>query len=253
MEEYNLNSIPTTEVADLTWTYGKNIYDVASRGMIMYIGGSKGTYKSTLARGILAAALSDDGYMNFKYKPNGKNIVLVDTEMPLQLFHRNMQDLLVMTGREQFPENFKAFRLSSTPDPVDKRKAVFDYIKQNKGEIDMIVLDLITDLVADEGNTYETSAIMQELVALSEDSNSLVLCISHTNDNGELLNVLGRRVSRKARVGYILHKLFGWVVMNPAKDTFIPLPVSEFRITNERQLVPGSYIPFGIINKTKLY
>lgn len=253
MEEFKLTNNLATEETNLQWKYGSKTYNIVSRGMVMYLAGAKGSYKSTLTRGFLAAALNPDGYMGYTYKPNGKMIVLIDTESPLDIFQRSMRDLLKMSNLTEFPSNFKMFRLAMIVDPVERRAAVMDFIRQNKDNIDIIAIDLLADLVLDESSIEESNNLLQEVTALAEISKSLVIITSHTTESGGLLNHLGKKIDRKSRTGLSLYKTLGWVIVMPTKDTYEPLPVSEFKVTEERLLMPGDYIPFGVFSKPKIY
>jgi RecA-family ATPase len=227
-------------------------YQVVDRGSLFYVGGPRGSFKSTLGRAILSACMSGKTISGYKYEANGKKIVYIDTEMPVHLFRRGQEDMLALTGQD-FPENYEAYRLSHIPDPVEKRKQVESFIEENKGLIDVVLIDGIGDLVTDMGNTTEVTNLMHKLVALAEETDCLVICLSHTNDFGALLDKLGRHLERKARAGVVLHKAGGWVLHIPSKDTYEPLPESEFFVNEQRMLVPGEYIPFPVHKAVKIY
>ena len=131
--------------------------------------------------------------------------------------------------------------------------SVLNYIDEQKGEIDMVVIDVLADLVNDESSITESNTLLQSLIALAEISGAIVILTSHTNDSGNLLNTLGRKVDRKSRTGFILHKTFGWTIVVPGKDTYEPLPVSEFKMGDGRVLEQGQYIPFGVFEKQKIF
>lgn len=253
MEEFKLTDEIGVEETDLQWKYGNKQYKIVSRGMVMYLAGAKGSYKSTLTRGFLAAALNPDGYMGYTYKPNGKMIVLIDTESPLDIFQRSMRDLLKMANLKTFPSNFKMFRLAMIVDPEERRATIMKFIRDNRDNIDMIAIDLLADLVKDESSIEQSNDLLQEITALADINKALVIITSHTTDSGGLLNHLGKKIDRKSRTGLSLYKTLGWVIVMPTKDTYEPLPVSEFRVTEERLLEPGNYIPFGVFTKPKIY
>lgn len=245
----DIEDIPT----DLTWEYGGKEYNIASRSQVLFIGGDRGAYKSSFCRGLIATALNPDGYLSFKYKANGKKIVLIDTELSATFFNRGLSDLLKMSGINKFPSNFEPYCLNIIADPVERRDTILNYIEVNKDDIDMFVLDGIGDIAAEESDKTEANIIVGSLSALAEKHNSLIITTSHTSDGGKLLDVLGRKLGRKSRVGFILLNLGGSVLVKPDKTSWEKLPVSEFLVTPDRQLMQGDYIPFPIFQKQTIY
>lgn len=238
---------------DLTWEYGHKEYNIASRSQLLFIGGDRGAYKSSFCRALIASALNDNGYMGFKYKANGKKVVLIDTELSATFFNRGLADLLKMSGVNKFPSNFEPYCLNIIADPIQRRDTILNYVEKNKGDIDILVLDGIGDIVAEESNTQEANLIINSLSALVDIHDAMGIITSHTSDAGKLLSILGRKLGRKARVGFILLNMGGSVLVIPDKTSWEKLPVSEFSVTADRQLVQGDYIPFPIFQKQKIF
>lgn len=238
---------------DLTWTYGKKTYNICSRSQVLFIGGDRGSYKSTFCRGLVASALNSEGYMGYKYSPNGKKIIWMETEQSAPFFNRNLRDLLEMSNLTEFPNNFEAYCLNTIADPIEKRDFILNYINQNCDDIDILVIDGIGDIAAEESDKQEANLIMGSLSALVDKHNVMAIITSHTSDSGKLLDVLGRKLGRKARVGFILMKSMGNIIVIPDKTSWENLPVAEFFVNDNRQLILGDYIPFPIFIKQNIY
>lgn len=237
----------------LTWNYGDKEYQIASRGMVLYIAGQKGSYKSTLGRGLLAAAINPDGYINYHYKRNGKKIVWVDTESPPDLMNRHVRDFMKMAGLESIPNYLEIYRLNTISDPKERRANLVAYIEENKNNIDLLLIDVFADLADDESSVSESNELIGSIASLVDNYDVLAVITSHTNDSGTLLNHLGKKIDRKSRSGFILIKSMGAVIVIPGKDSYERLPVSEFMVDNDRLLKAGEYIPFPIFQKQTIY
>lgn len=237
----------------LTWFYGDKEYQIASRGMVLYIGGQKGSYKSTLGRGLLAAAVRPDGYINYRYKRNGKKIVWVDTESPPDLMNRHVKDFMKMAGLESIPNDIEIYRLNTISDPKERYAKLVEYIESNKDDIDILLVDVLADLVDDESSIIESNRLIGSIASLVDKYDVLVVVTSHTNENGGLLNHLGKKVDKKSRSGFLLIKSMGAVIVIPGKESYERLPVSEFMVDDNRLLVAGEYIPFPIFKKENIY
>lgn len=249
LKKFEYTPVVENKATDLVWTYGGKTYNICSRSQLLFVGGERGSYKSSFCRGLVASALAIDGYMGFKYATNGKKIVWMETEQSAPFFNRNLGDLLKMSKLESFPDNFEAYCLNTIADPVDRRNTILSYIEENKGNIDILIIDGIGDISAEESNTHESNLIINSLSALVDSHDAMGIITSHTSDAGKLLSILGRKLGRKARVGFILIKAQGNVIVLPDKTSWEQLPVSEFQVTFDRQLVPGEYIPFPIFAK----
>lgn len=248
--------ILTNEIQEppaLTWVYGNKEYQIASRGMVLYIAGQKGSYKSTLARGLLAAAVNSDGYINYRYKRNGKKLVWVDTESPPDLMNRHVRDFMKMAGLESIPDYIEIYRLNTISDPKERRANLVAYIEKNKDDIDLLIVDVFADLADDESSISESNELIGSIASLVDNYNVLAIITSHTNNDNTLLNHLGKKIDRKSRTGYILIKSMGAVIVIPGKDSYERLPVSEFMVDNDRLLIEGEYIPFPIFQKQKIF
>lgn len=252
MEKFKFNPEIVESATDLTWDYGSKCYNIASRSQILFIGGDRGAYKSSFCRGLIASALNPSGFMGYKYKANGKKIVLIDTELSAVFFNRGLSDLLKMSGLNMFPKQFEPYTLNTEPDPIKRRGLILSFIENNKNDIDMLVLDGIGDIVAEESDKKEANDIMAALSSLAELHNAFVIATSHTSDEGKLLDVLGRKLGRKSRVGFILINAGGSVIVLPDKTSWEKLPTSEFTVSSDRILIKGEYIPFPIFKQKKL-
>ena len=252
MEKFTLTN-KIQEPPALTWVYGDKEDQIASRGMVLYIAGQKGSYKSTLGRGLLAAALNPDGYINYHYKRNGKKIVWVDTESPPDLMNRHVRDFMKMAGLESIPDHLEIYRLNTISEPKERYAKLVEYIEENKDDIDVLLIDVLADLSDDESNIPESNKLIGSIASLVDKYDVLVIVTSHTNENGTLLNHLGKKVDKKSRAGFILIKSMGAVIVIPGKDSYERLPVSEFMVDNDRLLKAGEYIPFPIFQKQTIY
>ena len=253
MERFIINKEETLKDIALTWKYGNRIYQIADRSQLLYISGNRGAFKSSLARAIIASAYNKDGVLGYRYKSNGKAITLIDSETPPMLLNRHMLDFLKMANLSEVPKNLNIFRLNTIPDPIERRDKVLEYIEKEGNNLDLLIIDLPADLVLDESSVIESNLIINSISALVDTKEVLCCVTSHTNDSGELLNTLGRKIGRKSRSGLSLLKTRQGVIVQASKTSFEPLPTSEIIIGANRELIAGDYIPFSVFEKQKIY
>ena len=179
LEKFKYEPVVENKPTDLVWTYGEKTYNICSRSQLLFIGGERGSYKSSFCRGLVAAALATDGYMGYNYTTNGKKIVWMETEQSAPFFNRNLGDLLKMSNLLEFPVNFEAYCLNTIADPVERRNTILSYIEENKENIDILVIDGIGDISAEESNTQESNLIINSLSALVDSHNAMGIITTH--------------------------------------------------------------------------
>lgn len=154
---------------------------VAASGSLVIIGGQAKTGKTTALIGITKAFLAGGGpvlgmpELVVNVPPSG-SCAWYDTEMPLDLFDRNMK---WACGTETAPDNFHVFPLR-TLGQKDARENIFNSILSLRPTL--VVVDGLADLVEGGVNDEKGSTnVIRELMALAEITGCCIFCVLHDN------------------------------------------------------------------------
>jgi hypothetical protein len=165
----------------------------------------------TAAVGAMLARLfadpdGDGDFLGFEATPpNGKAVVLFDTEQSPFDAWRVMSRTMKRAGREHHPNNFRAYFLLDLS-IRDRRCALQAELKRASkvcAGIHAVIIDGVADLCEDVNDPKEANGLVDELVALAVRYNCPVVCILHENpgnaqDAWKTRGHLGSQLERKA-------------------------------------------------------
>lgn len=186
-----------------------------TEGAGLLIDGKPKCMKSTIAGMMVAAALNLEGgiFGNIKCSmdPN-KHILWLDTEQTPSQFNRMQSNMMRWAKLEKPPYIYHAYPLSQFGDPVEKLfmilKALEDVIKGkwrdtdgnlHNNEIGLIVIDVISDLVADENDRVQVNQLFDLLGQLQSETGTMIIFTLHQNKGDDKpVGVLGGKLEKKA-------------------------------------------------------
>ena len=164
---------------------------VAAAGSLVLICGQAKAGKTTALVGIMKACLAGGGpvlgmpELVVNVPPSGL-CAWYDTEMPLDLFDRNMK---WVCGTEAPPDHFFAFHLRSFGHEETKER-IFNSIFRLRPAV--VVVDGLADLIPGGINDeMGCPNVIRELMGLAERSGSCIFCVIHDNQ-GATAQTIGR-------------------------------------------------------------
>lgn len=225
--------------------YGGRKYRIGDLSHMGYVAGPSGTFKTVVAGEIIKAALTGKQALNFTMDIKGGDILYGNTELPRDVLYSRQVNMLMAAGLSRKPDNYHIMNVSSHPDPIQKKARLMQAIDRNPN-LKLVVLDMIADLAASEGDKEMANIMTNDMVALCEKRQIMCLGISHVNQDGKLLDVLGRKWARKSSFGISTMKHGNKVFLTMSKTRYEPVPMTNFTFIDNAP-VRGNYIPFGKI------
>ena len=183
-----------------------NNVPVGTQGNLMCITGSEGTGKSNCAGSILAGAISsnhiiDNLGIDVIVNHKNKAVLLYDTEQSEVQLYKNVGNVLRRAGKNEMPEYFKAYCLTSMARKERLQAIVqsMDMFYHKYGGIHFVVIDGIADLIRSANDEIESIAVVDELYRLAGIYKTCIISVLHYIPNGlKLRGHLGSELQRKA-------------------------------------------------------
>ena len=201
---------------------------VAASGSLVIIGGQAKTGKTTALIGTTKAFLAGGGpvlgmpELVVNVPPSGL-CAWYDTEMPLDLFDRNMK---WVCGTETAPDNFHVFPLR-TLGQEDAKERIFNSILSLRPAF--AVVDGLADLVSGGVNDpVDSTNVVRELMALAEITGCCIFCVLHDNQ-GTTGNSLQKT---RGHLGSELERKCDGSIVCERKEDAIVLRVRQIRRGN---------------------
>ena len=184
-----------------------NDVTIGAPGNLVCITGSEGSGKTNYLGGIISGALRKPGDTVdslgtwVQSNPQGKSIILYDTEQSEHQLHKNLTYILNRANYKRPPSWFRPFCLVGI-----SRKERMQYILESMdkfyyeyGGIHMVVIDGIADLLGSVNDEEASVHLIEELYRMAAIYKSCVVCILHTTPSGmKLRGHLGSEMQRKA-------------------------------------------------------
>ena len=172
------------------------------------ITGGEGTGKSNYVGAILAGALGEERLpiertLGLEITANPKDLAVLhyDTEQSEAQLHKNLGKTLRRAGVKTVPEFYHSLYLASLS-RKDRLKIIresMDLFHHKHGDIHLVVIDGIADLIRSANDETESIAIVDELYRLAGIYNTCIICVLHFVPNGiKLRGHIGSELQRKA-------------------------------------------------------
>lgn len=179
---------------------------VAHLGDLQMIDGKSKSGKSSVCTAIAAAVLGGDSAdcLGFEGTRDGARVLWIDTEQHPRNSAVMARRILRMAG---FPTNQNNPRLAVLSwrgkTPAEQDKLLFRTARRFRPQL--IVLDGITDLVADFNSVEEATSIVTRLMGLAAELDAAILCVLHTNPGGKgveqkAIGMIGSTLYRKVSI-----------------------------------------------------
>ena len=188
-----------------------------TEGAGLLIDGKPKCMKSTIAAMMTAAALNlnNNGiYQNFKCNMNpNKQILWFDTEQTVPQFNKMQLNIMRWAGLEEPPLNYHAFSLVQFQDPIEKIFMILKVLKDllyygrkdrlgdliENDQIGLIVLDVISDLVADENDRIQVNQLFDLIGKIQAETGTMVIYTLHQNKGDDKpTGIIGGKMEKKA-------------------------------------------------------
>ena len=212
---------------------------VCSRGNISAICGEAKSKKTFLVSALVASAMAVpcDRIDNFKSVDNNPmlNVLWVDTEQGEHHVRRVVQRITAMTGAKLggavAEPRLTTLALRELA-PNERRARMYDAMRLMP--YDIIVIDGIADLQRNTNDLEESDALVSELMALSTQSNTHIICVLHTNPGSDKARGhLGSSLQRKAESVLFVHRAGDSSIVEPQFCRNEPFERFAFTISKE--------------------
>lgn len=184
-----------------------NEVTIGAPGNLVCITGSEGSGKTNYLGGIISGAIRKPGDTVdslgtwVQSNPQGKSVILYDTEQSEHQFHKNLTYILNRANYKRPPSWFRTFCLVgiSRKDRMQYILESMDKFFYEYGGIHMVVIDGIADLLGSVNDEEASVHLIEELFRLAAIYKSCIICVLHTTPSGmKLRGHLGSEMQRKA-------------------------------------------------------
>lgn len=174
----------TQNIPDPQMLVSKGDLPVCTRGNFSFVIGLPGARKSFLCSGIAGAFLSENGCMGLD-NPNGTGKLLwIDTEQApghVAKIGRRLHRIARLATNIN-SENIIIHMLREFQPPM--RRKIFDAC-MNLYHPEFIVLDGVSDLIADPNSSEQSTSVINDLMALTKKYDCHILTVIHANVGSE--------------------------------------------------------------------
>jgi hypothetical protein len=196
-------------------------HGIAFKGSVLEFSGLSKSRKSTIMAMIVAATLREDGVCgNIEVSPYlvGKKVVWFDTEMSEEEVAIFQNSVMIMMGldivHDSHPENYFCFRLREYDEL--SRYAIIDHLLIHnedfcrKGEIGLMVIDGIADLLLNANDQDSSKALVTRLTQWTDYHKGVSMTAIHTNKDGkDSTGAVGGFLNKKCSYHIRAEKPFG--------------------------------------------
>lgn len=180
-----------------------NKKDMGGRGDIIGIVGKAKSGKSAVLGAIISSAYGSKIKHNLGFKLDldpDKLIIHVDSEQSPKLWHKMMHRIRKTcgVGKDKDLPNFKAF--SSATSNYSDRITQVDYLCHHyETQIDVLILDMVTDYVSDINSVTEAQGLLDTMVTWANMCECLLIYTIHfTKNTDELTGAIGTALWKKS-------------------------------------------------------
>ena len=212
---------------------------VCSRGNISAICGEAKSKKTFLTSALVASAMAVpcDRIDNFKTVESNPliSVLWVDTEQGEHHVRRVVQRITQMTGAK-LGGAIAEPRLTTLAlrelAPHERKARMYDAMRLTP--YDIVVIDGIADLQRNTNDLEESDALVAELMALSTQTNTHIICVLHTNPGSDKARGhLGSSLQRKAESVLFVHRAGDSSIVEPQFCRNEPFERFAFAISEE--------------------
>ena len=212
---------------------------VCSRGNISAICGEAKSKKTFLTSALVASAMAVpcDRIDNFKTVESNPliSVLWVDTEQGEHHVRRVVQRITQMTGAK-LGGAIAEPRLTTLAlrelAPHERKARMYDAMRLTP--YDIVVIDGIADLQRNTNDLEESDALVAELMALSTQTNTHIICVLHTNPGSDKARGhLGSSLQRKAESVLFVHRAGDSSIVEPQFCRNEPFERFAFTISEE--------------------
>ena len=212
---------------------------VCSRGNISAICGEAKSRKTFLTSALVASAMAIPAHILDNFENVEKNmdieVLWIDTEQGEQHVRRVVERISTMTGAKMggvvSEPRLTTLALRELA-PRERKQMLYDAMRLRR--YDLIVIDGIADLQRNTNDLEESDALIGELMALSTQTNTHILCVLHTNPGSDKARGhLGSSLQRKAESVIFVHRVGESSVVEPQFCRNEPFERFAFNISKE--------------------
>ena len=209
---------------------------VCSVGNISAICGEAKSRKTFLTSGLIASAMAypSKRLNNFSTveKQCTLDVLWVDTEQGEQHVRKVVDRISEMTGAK-IGGAVSEPRLTTLAlrelSPAERKQCLYDAMSLM--HYDIVVIDGIADLQRNTNDLEESDALVTELMALSTQANTHIVCVLHTNPGTDKARGhLGSSLQRKAESVLFVHRVGDCSVVEPQFCRNEPFERFAFRV-----------------------
>lgn len=230
-------SAPPSEPVTRIFVAGKPI---ATPGNLVAIISKAKTGKTASVGAMVAAAIAasienlDADTLHFTASnPNGKALILIDTEQSPFDAHACYMRSLGRAGADSDPSWLHAYSLAgwSAQDLWSALRPALEHGVKSTGGVFAVVLDGVADFVSDVNDPHESNAFVAELHGLAIEYDCSLVCIIHSNeaktagDDGR--GHLGKQLTRKAESNLLLKKVGDVTTITSEKQRKAPITEAD--------------------------
>lgn len=186
---------------------GKEV-GVGGRGMIGLVMGAEKSRKTNFLKGMVAAGLSGEQFLNIKLDIELDKAVYFDTEQPQQYFWKTQFQAHILGKQCNNSPKYHAYTMRKWS--TEQRLLGIERFLETNPETAVCVIDGLLDLVDDFNSIHESKKVVQRLMNWSElPCQPLILGVIHTNRGmkGELkksMGMFGSMLDKKCDFGIML-------------------------------------------------
>ena len=182
---------------------------IGARGNLSVLGG-----KSKVGKGALVSAVLGSAQRGLEYgrgdticiEWSGTDtgaIIHLDTEQSAADWHGLVTRSVTRSGRSSVSDRLLSLQLVrfSRKERMAILREVMRREKQDKGSVDLVVIDGVADLCVSPNDEAEALELVSQLHALAQEYHCAIFCVLHENpgaENGKTRGHLGSELNRKA-------------------------------------------------------
>ena len=182
---------------------------IAARGNLSVIQGKSKAGKSAIVSAVIGAAQRGLEYGKgdtIRIEWSGTDtgaIIHLDTEQSAADWHGLVSRSIIRSGRSSVSDRLLSLQLVrfSRKERMAILREVMRREKQDKGSIELVVIDGVADLCVSPNDEAEALELVSQLMALAQEYHCAIFCILHENpgaEHGKTRGHLGSELNRKA-------------------------------------------------------
>ena len=212
---------------------------VCTRGNISAICGEAKSRKTFLTTALVASAMAIpcnklDNFSNVS-KDMNINVLWVDTEQGEQHVRRVVNRITQMTGAAMggaiVEPRLTTLALRELA-PHERKNMIYDAMALR--HYDIVVIDGIADLQRNTNDLEESDALVAELMKLSTQAQTHIICVLHTNPGSDKARGhLGSSLQRKSEAVLFVHRVGECTIVEPQFCRNEPFERFAFTVSEE--------------------